>query len=197
MAKKAAAKKFYGTGRRKSSIARVYLTPGKGEITINKRSIDEYFGLETLKVIVRQPLTATNTVDKYDIMMLSMPPGVGKSTLGIFFLAWIIGRDPKKCNLAIGYSTPMAKSFFSRISSIDIDIEYTLHKIFPHLSRTYTSAKELELDFSNDPNDPKKPFVSLTCASVEGATYTSLPLLSRIRVTRTTSCCFPSSATVQ
>ena len=62
-----AAQKFYGTGRRKSSIARVYLTPGKGNITINKRTIDEYFGLETLKVIVRQPLVATDTVEKYDI----------------------------------------------------------------------------------------------------------------------------------
>ncbi len=47
--------KFYGTGRRKKSIARVYLVPGTGNITINKRSIDEYLGLETLKVIVRQP----------------------------------------------------------------------------------------------------------------------------------------------
>ena len=46
---------YYGTGRRKSSVARVYLVPGKGEITINKKNIDEYFGLETLKVIVRQP----------------------------------------------------------------------------------------------------------------------------------------------
>ena len=50
--------KFYGTGRRKSSIARVYLVPGTGKITINKRDIDEYFGLETLKVVVRQPLVA-------------------------------------------------------------------------------------------------------------------------------------------
>ena len=64
-----AAQKFYGTGRRKSSIARVYLTPGKGNITINKRSIDEYFGLETLKVIVRQPLVATETEGKYDILV--------------------------------------------------------------------------------------------------------------------------------
>ena len=61
--------KFYGTGRRKKSIARVYLVPGKGDITINKRSIDEYFGLETLKVIVRQPLTATETADKYDVIV--------------------------------------------------------------------------------------------------------------------------------
>ncbi len=58
--------KFYGTGRRKSSIARVYLVPGTGKITINKRDIDDYFGLETLKIIVRQPLEATNTTDKYD-----------------------------------------------------------------------------------------------------------------------------------
>ena len=57
------ANKFYGTGRRKKSIARVYLVPGTGKITINKRDIDEYFGLETLKVVVRQPLVATETVD--------------------------------------------------------------------------------------------------------------------------------------
>ena len=59
--------KFYGTGRRKKSIARVYLTPGKGEITVNKRPLDEYFGLETLKVIVNQPLVATETQGKYDV----------------------------------------------------------------------------------------------------------------------------------
>ena len=64
-----AATKFHGTGRRKKSIARVYLTPGKGNIVINKRSIDEYFGLETLKVIVRQPLVATETVDKFDVLV--------------------------------------------------------------------------------------------------------------------------------
>ncbi|MFI3238929.1 MAG: 30S ribosomal protein S9 [Lachnospiraceae bacterium] len=63
----ATATQFYGTGRRKKSIARVYLVPGKGNITINKRNIDEYFGLETLKVIVRQPLTATETTEKFDV----------------------------------------------------------------------------------------------------------------------------------
>ena len=68
-AKATKAAKFYGTGRRKSSVARVYLVPGKGTITINKRAIDEYFGLETLKTIVRQPLTATETVDKYDVIV--------------------------------------------------------------------------------------------------------------------------------
>ena len=60
---------FYGTGRRKKSIARVYLVPGTGVITVNKRSIDDYFGLETLKVIVRQPLVATETADKFDVIV--------------------------------------------------------------------------------------------------------------------------------
>ena len=61
--------KYYGTGRRKSSVARVYLVPGTGKITINKRDIDEYLGLETLKVVVRQPLFATETVDKFDVLV--------------------------------------------------------------------------------------------------------------------------------
>ena len=60
---------YYGTGRRKKSVARVYLTPGTGKITINKRDIDAYLGLETLKVIVRQPLVATETADKFDVMV--------------------------------------------------------------------------------------------------------------------------------
>ena len=58
---------YYGTGRRKSAVARVYLLPGKGNILINKRGIDDYFGLETLKLIVRQPLELTGTTAKFDI----------------------------------------------------------------------------------------------------------------------------------
>lgn len=63
------ASKFYGTGRRKKSIARVYLVPGTGKITINKRDLDEYLGVETLKLIVRQPLVATETLDKFDVLV--------------------------------------------------------------------------------------------------------------------------------
>jgi small subunit ribosomal protein S9 len=59
---------FYGTGRRKKSIARVRLYPGTGVITINGKNIDEYFGLETLKLIVNQPLEATETMGKYDVV---------------------------------------------------------------------------------------------------------------------------------
>jgi small subunit ribosomal protein S9 len=59
---------FYGTGRRKSSVARVRVYAGTGKITINERDIDDYFGLDTLKLIVRQPLTLTETEEKFDIV---------------------------------------------------------------------------------------------------------------------------------
>ena len=68
MAKKAEKNFFYGTGRRKKSIARVRLLNGNGKITINGLDIYEYFGVETLIVIVKQPLVATNTLDKYDVV---------------------------------------------------------------------------------------------------------------------------------
>jgi len=60
---------YYGTGRRKKSVARVRLVPGTGNITINDRSIDDYFGLETLKVICRQPLELTGTTGKFDVLV--------------------------------------------------------------------------------------------------------------------------------
>ena len=59
---------FYGTGRRKSSVARVRLYQGTGKVTINDRDIDDYFGLDTLKVIARQPLTLTDNNDKFDVV---------------------------------------------------------------------------------------------------------------------------------
>lgn len=70
MATKSNAKKklqYWGTGRRKKAIARVRLVPGTGSISINKRTIDDYFGLDTLKLIVNQPLELTNTADKFDV----------------------------------------------------------------------------------------------------------------------------------
>ena len=72
MAKTASKKKvqYFGTGRRKSAVARVRLVPGgEGTITINKQSIDEYFGLETMKLIVRQPLMLTDSLTKYDVLV--------------------------------------------------------------------------------------------------------------------------------
>ena len=61
--------KCYGTGRRKSSVARVYLVAGSGKIVVNKRDINDYFSLETLKTIVRQPLALTETVEKFDVLV--------------------------------------------------------------------------------------------------------------------------------
>jgi len=67
---------FYGTGRRKSSVARVRVYPGSGKITINGRDIDDYFGLETLKLIVRQPLALTETAEQFDIVCTVAGGGV-------------------------------------------------------------------------------------------------------------------------
>ncbi|MBQ4324084.1 MAG: 30S ribosomal protein S9 [Clostridia bacterium] len=66
----------YGTGRRKKSVARVRLYPGTGVITINGRDIDDYFGLETLKLIVRQPMALTETVGKFDLVIKVLGGGV-------------------------------------------------------------------------------------------------------------------------
>ncbi|MBE0599642.1 MAG: 30S ribosomal protein S9 [Desulfuromonadales bacterium] len=62
-----AEQKFYATGKRKTSVARVWLTPGAGTITVNKRPIDEYFGRETSKMVIRQPLELTNNIGNFDI----------------------------------------------------------------------------------------------------------------------------------
>ncbi len=67
---------FYGTGRRKNSVARVRVYEGSGNVTINGRDIDDYFGLETLKLIVRQPLNLTETVSKFDIVCTVTGGGV-------------------------------------------------------------------------------------------------------------------------
>jgi len=67
---------FYGTGRRKHSVARVRIYPGSGNITVNDRGIDDYFGLETLKLIVRQPLNLTSTTEKLDIICTVKGGGV-------------------------------------------------------------------------------------------------------------------------
>jgi small subunit ribosomal protein S9 len=67
---------YIGTGRRKHSVARVRLVPGEGRITINKRDINDYFGLDTLKLIVKQPLVLTETEGKYDVIVLANGGGI-------------------------------------------------------------------------------------------------------------------------
>ncbi len=76
MVKKSGKVYFYGTGRRKNAVACVRILPGEGSITINGKDIDQYFGLETLKLIVNQPLVATGTVGKFDIICKAVGGGV-------------------------------------------------------------------------------------------------------------------------
>ena len=76
MAKKSTKVYYYGTGRRKDAVARVRLVPGTGKITINEKDIDEYFGLDTLKLIVRQPLEATETAGKFDVIASAQGGGI-------------------------------------------------------------------------------------------------------------------------
>jgi len=78
---------YLGTGRRKCSVARVFLRPGKGEIKVNNRSFENYFATETARAVVRQPLLATETADKFDVVILASGGGVtgqaGAARLGI------------------------------------------------------------------------------------------------------------------
>ncbi|MEO5573610.1 MAG: 30S ribosomal protein S9 [Gammaproteobacteria bacterium] len=71
-----AEQQFYSTGRRKSSTARVYLKPGKGAITINRRAIDVYFGRETSRMMVRQPFVTTNLIDNFDVSVVVRGGGI-------------------------------------------------------------------------------------------------------------------------
>ena len=96
--------RYYGTGRRKSSVARVYLLPGTGKITINKRDMDDYFGLDTLKLIVRQPLVLTDTQDKFDVELMleavASPVRQVQSDMVFpelwFVLIWITDRHSRR-----------------------------------------------------------------------------------------------------
>ena len=78
---------YLGTGRRKRSVARVFLRPGKGDITVNRRAFSEYFVTESTRAVVRQPLTATETIDKFDVLILADGGGVagqaGAARLGV------------------------------------------------------------------------------------------------------------------
>lgn len=95
---------YYGTGRRKTSIARVFLRPGVGKILINKRSLDEYFGRETAHMVIRQPLVITDTTDKFDITVTVVGGGssgqAGAVRLGI--ARALIAYDEKSASVAEG-----------------------------------------------------------------------------------------------
>ena len=100
---------FYGTGRRKKSVARVRVYPGTGKITINDRSIDDYFGLETLKLIVRQPLALTGTTEKFDIVCRVNGGGVtgqaGAIRHGIARALLLVNEEYRPALKAAGFLT--------------------------------------------------------------------------------------------
>ena len=100
---------FYGTGRRKSSVARVRLYQGTGKVTINDRDIDDYFGLDTLKYIVRQPLTLTGTDEKFDIVCRVSGGGVtgqaGAIRHGIARALLLVNEEYRPALKAAGFLT--------------------------------------------------------------------------------------------
>ena len=98
---------FYGTGRRKQSIARVRLYPGTGAITINDRDIDEFFGLDTLKLIVRQPLELTKTTGKFDVVC--RVEGGGVRELYLRAVGCELEREPSKLTDATDYGITAAE----------------------------------------------------------------------------------------
>lgn len=107
--------------------------------------------------------------DKYDLILFSMPPGVGKSTCGIFGCSWVGFRDPEHCNLMSGYADKIVKGFYNEINSIYEDPEYNTAKIFPRLDRVSQSAKDYTMDFTNINRTATKRFQTFTCRSIDGS----------------------------
>jgi predicted phage terminase large subunit-like protein len=114
-------------------------------------------------------LTAMMVYDLYDILMLSMPVRVGKSTLGLFFLSWCIGRKPDSPILATGYAEKITKMFHDGLSEVYDDPEYGYHEIFPQIDLVNTSAKDLTLDFRDDGKKATRKYKSVTCRAIDGS----------------------------
>ena len=111
---------YYGTGRRKTSTARVHIRPGSGAITVNRRTLDNYFGNEVLKMIIKQPLSLTETVDKFDIVVtvgedglareVQMAHSSGHRLLDVAVRNWAMGQmyAPMECDPADRYLIRLA-----------------------------------------------------------------------------------------
>ena len=102
--------------------------------------------------------------DKLDLLTISMPPGTGKTTLGIFFLTWVIGKYPMSCNLASAHSDKLTKNFYDRVISVITDPEYLWSDVFPGVNIAATNSKEETIDL-----EKKKGFPTLTCRSIDGS----------------------------
>lgn len=100
--------------------------------------------------------------DELDLLTISMPPGTGKSTLGIFFLSWVMGRFPDCPNLASAHSDKLTNSFYEGVKQIITDPEYLWNDVFPSCKLAATNAKEETLDINK-----KHRFSSLTCRAID------------------------------
>ena len=125
MAKQAEKTFFYGTGRRKKSIARVRLLSGNGKITVNGEDLDKYFGVETLKVIVKQPLVATNTLDKYNVVAKVTGGGISGQAGAV---RHGISRDLLQANGTDYRTTLKAAGFLTRDARMKERKKYGLKK---------------------------------------------------------------------
>jgi predicted phage terminase large subunit-like protein len=102
--------------------------------------------------------------DKLDLLSISMPPGTGKTTLGIFFLTWIMGKYPMQPNIASAHSSMLTRSFYDGVLSIITDPEYLWADVFPNIKIAQTNSKEETIDL-----DKRKRFKTLTCRSIDGS----------------------------
>jgi hypothetical protein len=135
------------------------------------RPVSHRFYLPRVKVLrpLADALTDMFVYDQYDILMFSMPPRVGKTTLGIFTIAWLIGRDSDSPILATAYSEKIVKIFHHGVMEIHSDPQYRYRDIFPNVKLVDTSAKDLTLDFRNDGGQTVRKYKSLTCRPVDGS----------------------------
>jgi predicted phage terminase large subunit-like protein len=118
---------------------------------------------------VADAITDMMVNDKYDIIEISMPPRVGKTTLGILALTWLVGRNPDSPILATGYAEKITKMFHTGIAEIYDDPIYNYQAIYPTLSIVDTSAKDLTLDFRNDGGTTTRKYKSVTCRPIDGS----------------------------
>lgn len=107
--------------------------------------------------------------DKYDLMLFSMPPGIGKSTFGLFGCTWVGWRDPERCNLLCGYADKIVKGFYTEINSLYCDPEYNTHRIFPKLELVSQSAKDYTMDFTDIGRTATKRFQTFTARPIDGS----------------------------
>lgn len=102
--------------------------------------------------------------DKYDLVSISLPPGVGKTTAGVFFLSYVMGKYPMSCNLASAHSDKLTRSFYDGVLSIITDPEYLWADVFPEVKIARTNSKDEIVDL-----DRPKRFATLTCRSIDGS----------------------------